>query len=78
LEKKEKETQIVNSFLHNNQYNASIINITYSIKMTENKERGKEDEQGENNQEKWSTLTYGDKEVKYLAKLFKYTNVKIA
>jgi hypothetical protein len=25
FEKKEKETQIVNSFLHNNQYNASII-----------------------------------------------------
>jgi hypothetical protein len=77
LEKKEKETQIVNSFLHNNQYNASIINITYSDKMTENKERGKEeDKQGDNNQEKWITLTYGDKEVKYLAKLFKDTNSK--
>jgi len=45
--------------------------------MIENKEQGKEeDKQGDNNQEKWITLTYGGKEVKYLAKLLKGTNVK--
>jgi len=31
LEKTEKEIQIVKSFLHNNQYNATIINIINSV-----------------------------------------------
>jgi hypothetical protein len=66
LEKKEKEIQIVKSFLHNNQYNATIINITYFDKMIANKEQGKEeDKQGDSNQEKWITLTCGGIEVKY-------------
>jgi len=46
--------------------------------MIENKEQGKEeDKQGDNNQEKWITLTCG-KEIKHLAKLLKGTNVKRA
>jgi hypothetical protein len=78
LEKKEKEIQIVKSFLHNNQYNATLINITYFDKMIENKEQGEEEDKlGDNSQEKWITPTYGGKEVKYLAKLLTGTNVKI-
>jgi hypothetical protein len=77
LEKKEKEIQIVKNFLHNNQYNATITNVTYSDKMIQNKEQGEEeDKQGDNNKEKWITLTYCGKEMKYLAKLLKGTNVK--
>jgi len=47
--------------------------------MEEIKEQGKEEDKHEdNNHEKWITLTNGGKDVKYLAKLLKGTNVKMA
>jgi hypothetical protein len=45
--------------------------------MKEIKEQGKEEDKlGDNNHEKWITLTCGGKEVKYLAKLIKGTMSK--
>ena len=46
--------------------------------MTKNKQKGKaEDKHGDKNQEKWLTSTYCGKEVQYITKLFRGTNVKI-
>ena len=71
--KKQKEIDTVEQGLKNNSYETAILNKIHS----KNHKKTKELEQ-ENSKKKWAKFTYTGKETRYIKKLFKNSNIKVA
>jgi len=68
---KQKELNTIKQIIQNNKYDTSILNEVQ-------RSREKQEKEQNINKTKWASFTYVGKETRYITKLFKNTNVKVA
>jgi hypothetical protein len=75
IQNKLEEENIIKHIMTNNQYSEEIFHKTNRNQM---KKKGNFQNNTKDNNKKWATFTYIDRETKRITKIFKTTNLKIA